>query len=88
MLNNPVYFVASLPRSGTSSICAMAARLGLRHQHTAFDLPGGDWDTLLESIKTLIDTHPPETHVFPGHMGVTTLASELATNPFLAEMPR
>jgi len=51
------------------------------------DLPGGDWDTLLASIATLIETLPPETHVFPGHMGVTTLASELATNPFLAEMP-
>ncbi len=52
------------------------------------DLPGGDWDTLLASIKSLIDTHPPETHVFPGHMGVTTLAAELQTNPFLAELPR
>jgi len=50
------------------------------------DLPGGDWDTLLQSIAMLIETHPGETQVFPGHMGTTTLASELATNPFLAEM--
>ncbi|MGB0120205.1 MAG: MBL fold metallo-hydrolase [Solirubrobacterales bacterium] len=50
------------------------------------DLPGGDWDTLLRSITMLVETHPGETRVFPGHMGTTTLASELATNPFLAEM--
>lgn len=52
------------------------------------DLPGGDWDTLLESIRMLAESHPPETNVYPGHMGVTTLASELSTNPFLAELDR
>jgi glyoxylase-like metal-dependent hydrolase (beta-lactamase superfamily II) len=52
------------------------------------DLPGGDWDTLLESIRMLVETHPAETTVYPGHMGVTTLAAELASNPFLAELPR
>jgi glyoxylase-like metal-dependent hydrolase (beta-lactamase superfamily II) len=50
------------------------------------DLPGGDWATLLESIRTLVDSHPPETTVYPGHMGVTTLGAERATNPFLAEL--
>ena len=52
------------------------------------DLPGGDWDTLLESIRMLINTFPEETRVLPGHMGVTTLGAELATNPFLTEIPR
>ncbi len=52
------------------------------------DLPGGDWDTLLESIRMLITTFPEETQVLPGHMGVTTLGAELATNPFLTEIPR
>jgi glyoxylase-like metal-dependent hydrolase (beta-lactamase superfamily II) len=50
------------------------------------DLPGGDWVTLLESIRTLVDSYPPETKVFPGHMGITTLEAERATNPFLAEL--
>ena len=50
------------------------------------DLPGGDWPTLLKSIETLIATHPDETAVYPGHMGVTTLARERATNPFLREL--
>ena len=52
------------------------------------DLPGGDWPTLLESIRTLMDTLPPETTVYPGHMGITTLGAERATNPFLAELAR
>jgi hydroxyacylglutathione hydrolase len=52
------------------------------------DLPGGDHATLLESIRTLVDTLPAETTVYPGHMGVTSLGAERATNPFLAELAR
>ena len=52
------------------------------------DLPGGDAPTLLESIRGLIEGHPEETNVFPGHMGITTLGAEKATNPFLAELTR
>src|ERR687894_317513 len=50
------------------------------------DLPGGDWATLLDSIRTLVDSLPPETAVYPGHMGLTTLGAERAGNPFLAEL--
>jgi hydroxyacylglutathione hydrolase len=50
------------------------------------DLPGGDWSTLLESIRTLVDPLPAETTVYPGHMGITTLGAERQTNPFLAEL--
>jgi hydroxyacylglutathione hydrolase len=52
------------------------------------DLPGGDWNTLLDSIRTLIDTLPAETRVHPGHMGLTSLGAERASNPFLAELAR
>ena len=52
------------------------------------DLPGGDWPTLLESLRTLVDGFPEETVVYPGHMGTTTLGAERATNPFLAELAR
>jgi hydroxyacylglutathione hydrolase len=52
------------------------------------DLPGGDWSTLLESIRGLVEGHPPETTVYPGHMGITTLGAEQASNPFLAELAR
>jgi hydroxyacylglutathione hydrolase len=50
------------------------------------DLPGGDWPTLERSILELMRSHPPETVVYPGHMGVTTLGRERDTNPFLAEL--
>jgi glyoxylase-like metal-dependent hydrolase (beta-lactamase superfamily II) len=50
------------------------------------DLPGGDWPTLLASIETLVSTYPAETTVYPGHMGITTLGRERATNPFLREL--
>jgi hydroxyacylglutathione hydrolase len=52
------------------------------------DLPGGDWGTLLESLRTLVDTLPEQTTVYPGHMGITTLGAERASNPFLAELAR
>jgi len=50
------------------------------------DLPGGDWPTLARSIQTLLDGHSDETVVHPGHMGITTLGAERATNPFLAQL--
>jgi hydroxyacylglutathione hydrolase len=50
------------------------------------DLPGGDHQTLLASIATLLDRFDDETLVHPGHMGLTTLGQERATNPFLGEL--
>jgi hydroxyacylglutathione hydrolase len=50
------------------------------------DLPGGDGPTLLASIGRLLDAFPDETVVHPGHMGLTTLGAERATNPFLGSL--
>jgi glyoxylase-like metal-dependent hydrolase (beta-lactamase superfamily II) len=50
------------------------------------DLPFGDWSTLVESIRSLVDRYPPETVVYSGHGPPTTLGAELARNPFLAEL--
>jgi len=50
------------------------------------DLPFGDWDTLVESIRMLAGRLPPDTVVYPGHGPETTLGAELARNPFLAEL--
>ncbi|MGI8920114.1 MAG: MBL fold metallo-hydrolase [Solirubrobacteraceae bacterium] len=47
------------------------------------DLPGGDWPTLETSIATLLERFPDEATVYPGHMGITTLGRERASNPFL-----
>jgi hydroxyacylglutathione hydrolase len=50
------------------------------------DFPGSDWDTLVASIRMLLDTLPAETVVYPGHGPTTTLGAELERNPFLAEL--
>ena len=52
------------------------------------DLPGGDGPTLIASIGNLLDAHPDETVVHPGHMGITTLGAERASNPFLSSLAR
>ena len=50
------------------------------------DLPGADWETLVESIRMLSDRFPPETIVYSGHGPPTTLGAELERNPFLAQL--
>ena len=47
------------------------------------DLPGGDYATLMASIAGLLERFDDDTAVHPGHMGLTTLGRERATNPFL-----
>lgn len=47
------------------------------------DLPGGDYDTLINSIKTKLWTLPKETIVYSGHGPSTTIGHEKLHNPFL-----
>ena len=50
------------------------------------DLPGGDWEVFLDSVRALLDRFPAETVIHPGHGPATTLGRELGTNPFLREL--
>jgi hydroxyacylglutathione hydrolase len=50
------------------------------------DLPGGDHATLMASIAMLLERFDDETTVHPGHMGLTTLGRERASNPFLQDL--
>jgi glyoxylase-like metal-dependent hydrolase (beta-lactamase superfamily II) len=50
------------------------------------DLPFSDWETLLDSIRSLFERFPPDTVVYPGHGPETTLGAEQQTNPFLTEL--
>jgi hydroxyacylglutathione hydrolase len=50
------------------------------------DLPGGDWETLLDSVRRLLDRFPVDTVVHPGHGPATTLGRELQSNPFLRDL--
>ncbi len=47
------------------------------------DLPGGDFDTLANSIRTKLYTLPDETVVFCGHGPSTTVGEEKKNNPFV-----
>ena len=47
------------------------------------DLPGGDMETLLRSIREVLFSFPDGTPVYPGHGEPTTIGREKTTNPFL-----
>ena len=48
------------------------------------DLPGGDYDTLIDSIKRKLFILPPSTVVYPGHGNETTIEREMKSNPYFA----
>ena len=47
------------------------------------DLPGGDYQLLMDTIREKLMVLPDETHVLSGHGGATTIGSERQNNPFL-----
>jgi hydroxyacylglutathione hydrolase len=47
------------------------------------DLPGGDYDTLINAIRTILFAFPDEAVAYPGHGEPTTIGRERRTNPFL-----
>lgn len=51
-----------------------------------YDLPGGDFGSLIQSIQTQLFILPDETEVFPGHGPKTTIGYEKMNNPFLKSL--
>ena len=49
------------------------------------DLPGGSYETLLESIRTQVLSLPDETRLYCGHGAVATVGDERVYNPFLSD---
>jgi glyoxylase-like metal-dependent hydrolase (beta-lactamase superfamily II) len=49
------------------------------------DLPGGDYETLMRSLRDVLLPLPDDTTVCPGHGPVTTIGAERVGNPFLAD---
>lgn len=47
------------------------------------DLPGGNFEQIIDSIQSRLLTLPDETRVIPGHGPATTIGAERKTNPFL-----
>lgn len=48
------------------------------------DLPGGDFQALIDGIRAQVLTLPDDTELYPGHGPTTTVGTERAMNPFLA----
>jgi glyoxylase-like metal-dependent hydrolase (beta-lactamase superfamily II) len=49
------------------------------------DLPGGNFDQIMDSLRDRLMTLPDETRVLPGHGPETTIGVERISNPFLQE---
>ena len=47
------------------------------------DMPGGNFDTLVDSIRRQVFSLPPETRLIPGHGAETSVNEEMQNNPFL-----
>lgn len=47
------------------------------------DLPGGDFDTLAESIQNRLYTLPEDTLLYPGHGPISSVGEEKRSNPFV-----
>jgi hydroxyacylglutathione hydrolase len=47
------------------------------------DLPGGDYDTLMRSIRTVLFSFGDDARAYPGHGPATSIGQERRTNPFL-----
>jgi hydroxyacylglutathione hydrolase len=50
------------------------------------DLPGGDYQTIMDSLANVCLPLPDDTVVLPGHGPQTTIGTERATNPFLVPL--
>jgi len=90
-LGNDVLEVLEAPGHSPGSICFYCRAQGfviggdvLFHRSIGrTDLPGGDHETLLNSIRTKLWPLPDPTIVYNGHGNVTTIGEEKKYNPFL-----
>ncbi|MGA8363083.1 MAG: MBL fold metallo-hydrolase [Solirubrobacteraceae bacterium] len=77
--HSPGHLTFSLPTHGA----ILSGDVLFRGSIGRTDLPFADHPTLERTLETLVRTLPAYTTVYPGHMGITTIGHELATNPFL-----
>ncbi len=72
------------PEEGSSGIC-FCGDLIFRGSVGRTDLPGGDTETLINSIKAQVYTLLDDTRLLPGHGPETTVGYEKLHNPFVKE---
>jgi glyoxylase-like metal-dependent hydrolase (beta-lactamase superfamily II) len=90
-VGDAVLDVAHTPGHSAGSVCFVAPGLAIvgdvlfAGSIGRTDLPGGDMDTLLASIRTQLFTLDPATRVLAGHGPETTVLEERLHNPFVGE---
>jgi len=81
----PGHSVASLSFYNSTEGYLIAGDVLFRDSIGRTDLPGGDYDTLIQVIKEKLFSLPDDTVVYPGHGPKTTIGYEKRNNPFLRE---
>ncbi len=92
LFGNSILDIVFAPGHSPGSICfinydqkfAIAGDVLFREGIGRSDLPGGDSDTLIRSIKTKLFTLGDDFKVYSGHGPVTTIGHEKKNNPFLS----
>ncbi len=83
LLFTPGHSPGSLTLYNESESYVIAGDVLFRGSIGRTDLPGGDFQTLIHSIKTELLTLPDEVKVYCGHGPTTTIGHERSSNPFL-----
>jgi glyoxylase-like metal-dependent hydrolase (beta-lactamase superfamily II) len=83
VLHTPGHSPGSISLYSAAERCVFVGDLLFAQGVGRTDLPGGDWSTLLRSIRTRLLVLPDETVVYPGHGPRTTIGRERRSNPFL-----
>ena len=79
-------FYVPQPSSSSPGVC-FCGDLIFQNSVGRTDLPGGDTDMLLRSIKSQVFSLPDETRLLPGHGAETTVGYEKKHNPFVDDSP-
>ena len=86
VLHTPGHSPGSISLSGQGFVMTGDALFNQSIGRT--DLPGGDLDTLVHSIKQKLFSLGDETVVYPGHGPETTIGDEKLANPFVGKSAR
>lgn len=92
-LGKQEFAILHIPGHSPGSVCLHSKDLGLLFAGDVLfngsigrtDLPGGNYDELLQAITEILMLLPPDTVVYPGHGPPTTIGAESAVNPFIRE---
>jgi glyoxylase-like metal-dependent hydrolase (beta-lactamase superfamily II) len=83
VLHTPGHSLGSISLYGAAEKCVFVGDVLFAQGVGRTDLPGGDWKTLLRSIRERLFALPDDTTVYPGHGPATTIGHERKSNPFL-----